>query len=123
MSQRFTFNAYVLSVIDAKRICVRIDPKHLELVSARLTSATDKSTFKDTVVVNVNDSNFNIDFDWNELTDLIGVNVKINASTRKYCFYKSKTHYDENNEVRKIMMQCKGVAISAKIISTNVDNV
>lgn len=120
MSQRFTFNAYVLSVIDAKRICVRIDPNYLEIVSNRLTNANDKTIFKDTVIVNVNDAVFNIDFNWNELTDLVGVNIKINAATRKYNFYKSKTLYDENNEVRKSFMQCKGVLLTAKTISTNI---
>ena len=120
MSQLFKFNAYVISVIDQKRICVRIDKDDIEKVCHRLTSANDRTTFKDTIVVAVNECNFDIDFKWNELVDLIGVHIVLTASTRRYCFYKTRTTYDEENNVRKSHIQCKGVAVSAKKITNKV---
>ena len=117
MSQRFNFKAYILSVIDERRLCVRIDKEYLEVVSAKLTTAHDRTTFKDTIAITLNDCDFDIDFTWKELIDLVGIHIKIHASTRRYSYYKTKTTYDENNDVRKSLVQCKGVAISAKKIS------
>ena len=117
MSPHFKFNAYVLSVIDERRICVRIDKNDIETVCSKLSSANDRTTFRDTINVAINDCNIDIDFDWKELTDLIGVHVVINATTRKYCFYKTRTTYDEFNNVRKSHIQCKGTAVTAKKIT------
>ncbi len=121
MNQRFTFNAYVLSVIDPKRICVRVEKEHLEVVTKRLTAANDKTTFKDTIVVGVNDCGFNIDFDWKELIDLVGVQISINAITRRYSYYKTSTAYDEDNNIRKWHVHCKGVSVVAKTITNMKD--
>lgn len=122
MSHRFTFNAYVLSVIDPRRICVRVDAEHVEAVTAKLTSAYDKTTFRDTILLGVADCQFDINIGWQELSDLIGVHIKVNAATRKYSYYKTKTTYDEhNNDARKTIIQCRGVAVSAKKITNKID--
>lgn len=117
---RFTFSAYVLSVIDERRICVRVDKEYLELVSNRLTSVYDKTVFRDTIFINVSDCEFDIDLDWKELTDLIGVQIKVNVALRRYSYYKTKTTYDDNNDIRQTLVQCKGVSFLAKKITNNV---
>ena len=117
MSPSFTFHAYALSVIDKRRICVRIDKSDLDCVSEQLSKINDKTTFKDTVVVGVGECEFDISLDWKELQDLIGVRIKINASTRRYSFYKTKLSYDDNNILCKSYIQCKGNSIIAKKIT------
>lgn len=115
----FTFTGYVLSVLDEKRICVRVDEECLELISSKLTSYNNKTTVGDTIVVNVSDANFVSKVEWNELTYFVGVHVKINAALRGYSFWKTKVLQDESNanNVRTVSVQRKGVSIIAKQIS------
>lgn len=117
MNQRTTFNAYVLSVIDAKRICVRIDKDDAEKVSTRISSLCDKTTVKDTVLVNVSDCIMAISIPWKELVDLVGTHVSINCAFRKYSYYKKKVIYDENNDSRTTLVQCRGIQILGKKLS------
>ena len=120
MNHQATFNGYVLSVLDTKKICVRIDKDDIERISDCLTFLCDKATAKDTVAVNVKDAKFAISIPWNELTDLIGTHIKINCMFRKYKYYRKKNIYDENNERvenRHVHIHCVGVTIIAKRIS------
>jgi hypothetical protein len=120
MSQAFKFKAYVISVLDERRICVRISQSDLDNVTNRLIHYSDKTTVKDTVTVNITESRFSIDIDWNELVDLIGVQVEITAILRKYNFSKTKANYDDHNECRYSIIQCKGVSFIAKKITNCV---
>lgn len=117
MNQRTTFNAYVLSVVDSRRICVRIDKEDIENISTRLSALCDKTTIKDTALVNVKDCIIAISIPWNELTDLIGTHISINCAFRKYNYYKKKVIYDDNNDSRTTLVQCRGIQILAKKIS------
>lgn len=118
MAPHFTFRAYVLSVIDPKRICVRVDKEYIESVSNVLSAANDKTTVKDTIIVNVSDCRFAItNITWTDLSDLVGVNVEINATSRKYNFWKVKERTDSDNESRWTEVNYKGVSIHAKKIS------
>ncbi len=120
MPPAFNFKGYVLSVIDSKRICIRVDSEDIESVSTRLSLDNNyKTTIKDTVVVNVKDCVFSISIGWNELIDLIGIHVQINATLRRYNYTKTKVIYDDQNNPTTTMVQCKGISISAKKI-TNI---
>ena len=119
MNQRTTFNAYVLSVIDSKRICVRIDKEDIEMVSSRMSTLCDKTTIKDTILITVKDCIMAISIPWSELTDLIGTHININCAFRRYNYYKQKIIYDDNDSSRSrtTQVQCRGVQILAKKIS------
>lgn len=112
----FTFNAYVLSIIDSKRICVRVDKDDLNKVTGIYRNYSSSLIIKDTIIVNVSECRFSIDIEWAELTDLIGIHISVNAVPRKYNYWKTKEIYN-GDEPRQIYVQCKGASIIAKKIS------
>lgn len=120
MASPFNFTCYVLSVLDERRICVRVDGEYLELLSTKFTSFNNQTTVKDTIVVNVSGADFTIRTDWKDLKDLIGVHLKINAVLKRYSFWKNKDMHEDdigNNQVHMVSVQCKGVSIIAKRLS------
>lgn len=121
MSSPFVFKGYIVSIIDKKRICVRIDPDDVDSVSAKLSKFYDKTVVKDTITVNVLDAKIAISIDWNEIQDLIGIHIKITATSRKYNYWKTVEINDDNNDRRYVNRQCKGVSIIAKKITNHID--
>lgn len=118
MGPQVKFTAYVLSVVDAKRICVRIDQEYIDAVSTVLSSFNDKTVIKSTVIVNVNDCVFNINnIEWSELSHLIGVHLKLNVTFRRYNYWRTREVLDDNNIGRVTAIKYKGVSIIAKQIS------
>jgi hypothetical protein len=113
----FTFKAYVISVLDARRICVRVDKEDIDAVSKQLTTYNGKTTIVDTIVVNVKDARFTVSIDWKELTDLIGVHIRINAKLRRYSYWRTREVVTLDNSDRIIETKCTGVSFLARAIS------
>ena len=121
MPPQFTFNAHVLSIIDSRRLCVRISKEHIEKISSILSVASDRNVIKDTVVVNVSDSTFAItQIEWSDLSDLIGVEIKITAFARKYNYWRTKETTDGEDGRRFVNLKYKGASIIAQRISNVV---
>lgn len=122
MAPQITFYGYVLSVVDPKRICVRIDNEYIDMVSSVMSSMNDKTVVKSTLIVGVSDCKFNItNIEWSELSHLVGVHIKINAVCRKYNYWKTRNIFDENNNGRIITVKYKGISIVAKQIANIID--
>ncbi len=121
MPHSFSFNAHIISIIDPKRICVRIDNEDLDKVSSILSTIEKRTVVKHTLTINVSNCRFTINqLDWDQLSDLIGVNVIVNATYRNYDFWRVKeTNYDDTNQTMKQIIKYKGTTIVAKKI-TNV---
>lgn len=115
----FSFNARVLSVVDPKRICVRIDNNDLEKISAILSNVENKTIIKSTITLNISDCRFTIrNIEWKELTDLIGVHINVNATYRQYNFWRTReSGLDDNNESIRHTVRYKGITFLAKKIS------
>lgn len=121
MPPQFTFQGRVLSVIDSNRICVRLDSDHIDSISVILSTANDKTVVKDTIIVNTKDCRFSIsNIEWNELSDLIGVHIKINATYRRYNYWRTKEVCDQDNNNHRITVKYKGITILAKKVSNIV---
>lgn len=116
MSQSIKFSGYVLSIIDAKRLCVRVDEEYLDLISSKFSYLCDKTLFKDTINLNVSHAKFRISHKWEELSDLVGVHIKVSATMRRYNYYRKRELFDHNNESKIILVQCKGICTSAQTI-------
>lgn len=120
MPPYFTFNARVLSVIDPKRVCVRIDSEDLDKISNLISNVENKTTVKSTLTLNISDCRFTIkSIEWKELTDLIGVHINVNATYRQYNFWRTKEGLDESNESIRHTVRYKGITFLAKKI-TNI---
>lgn len=119
MPPYFTFNARVLSVIDSKRVCVRIDSDDLDKISTLMSNVENKTTVKSTLTLNISDCRFTIkNIEWKELTDLIGVHINVNATYRQYNFWRTKeAGIDDNNETIRHTVRYKGITFLAKKIS------
>lgn len=124
MNQIFTFTGYVLSVIDHKRICIRVDKDCIDAVSHRISNASDRTTICDTIVVSVIGSRFVIDHKWSELVDLIGMHLRISATMSRYSYHKQITVYDNlagpSGEGRQTIVHCKGISTRARIITNKI---
>ncbi len=112
-----TFTGYVLSIIDEKRICMRVDKVHIERITNLMSYFYEKTTVNDTVVVNVSNARFNISIDWESLHDLKGVHVSITASPRRYSYWKTQEMYDADNNRQINTVKYKGVSIQASRVS------
>lgn len=120
MPPQIKFSGNIISVIDQRRICIRLDKECVERISMIISAVNDKTTYKDTIIVNVNECRFNIkNIDWNELHNLIGVHVSIVAQPRPYSFWRTKDIIDDNEMNRKINVKYRGVSIIAKQL-TNI---
>lgn len=120
MPPQFTFTGYIISVIDEKRICVRVDHEHIEPVSAIISRFNERTTIKDTLVVNIKDARFVIAIEWNELADLVGTHAKIIATPRRYSYWKSREILMGDNERHLTTVKYKGVSIIANRVSSVV---
>ncbi len=116
-SSSFVFTGYILSIIDDRRICVRIDQPYIEKITNIMSYFYDKTTVKDTVVINVSNARFDVNIDWNELHDLKGVNVRITAKPKRYSYWKAQETYDDNNDCHITTVKYKGVTLNAERIS------
>jgi hypothetical protein len=121
MPPQITFTAYVISVIDEKRLCVRIDDSHVERISSLMSYYNDKTTIKDTMVVNTSNAQFDIKIKWDELPDLIGTNVKVTATLRRYSYWKNKEMINDRNERYVTSVKYRGVSIIASRLSSVLD--
>jgi hypothetical protein len=119
MPPQISFTGYITSVIDHRRVCVRVDQEHVEKISTIISNYSDRTTVKDTLVVNLSDARFAIGHDWEELTNLVGIHVKINASLRRYSYWRNREQvFNEDNERHVINVKYKGVSIIAsRVIS------
>lgn len=117
MPAAIKFSGYVLSVLDKKRICVRLDKEHIDRVTQCLSNLYDRTSTKDTIIVNVTKTQYNIARDWAELDDLVGLHVDVTVHLRKYSYWKAKETIDEYNNSHTTTTQYKGVAINAIKIS------
>jgi hypothetical protein len=118
MPPQITFTAYVISIIDAKRICVRVDDEHVERISSLMSYYNDKTTVKDTIVINTGNAHFVINMKWDELSDLKGTNVKVVATLRRYSYWKNKEMLNERNERYVTSVKYRGVSIIASRVSS-----
>ncbi len=122
MPPQLSFTGYVLSIIDEKRICVRVDPEYVDAISTYLSSFNDKTVIKTTVIINIRECDFNVtQIDWNNLNNLVGVQIKITALFRQYQYWKNKEIIDRNNNSRITSVKYKGVSIIAKKISNVIE--
>ena len=105
-------------MIDANRICVRVDKEYVDKISTIMSSMNDKTVVKDTIILNIRDCRFAISsIEWKEVSDLIGVHIKINATYRRYDFWKTRDNISENsNESVRVTVKYRGVTILAKKI-------
>ncbi len=118
MPTTFTFNAYVVSVIDKKRLCVRIDKDCVSSVCNRLSNAADRTTFKDTIIINLlTKCEFKIDFEWQELDDLVGCHLHVSAFIRKYNFWRPRESFDPLRNLYTSVKQ-KGVSVVATAVAS-----
>lgn len=90
MPPTIEFSGYVLSMIDSKRICVRVDRDHVERVSSVMSRLHQQTGVRDTLTVNVSNAGFHIDYVWAEISDLIGTHVRIQANLRQFSFRNEK---------------------------------
>lgn len=118
MPTQFTFSGRIVSIIDERRLCVRVDKEHVEKISTMISSYSDKTIIKDTLIVNVKESRFAIGIDWQELKDLVGVHVKISATLRRYSYWRNRESFDDENDRHLTTIKYKGVSVIAGRIST-----
>jgi hypothetical protein len=118
MPPQITFTAYVISIIDANRICVRVDDDHVERISSLMSYYNDKTTVKDTIGINTGNAHFVINMKWDELSDLKGTNVKVVATLRRYSYWKNKEMLNERNERYVTSVKYRGVSIIASRVSS-----
>lgn len=111
------FSGYVLSAMDSKRICVRLDVEHVDRITSILSQMYDRTSVKDTVTINVSNSRYNISHDWSELSDLVGLHIDITAHLRKFSYWKAKELIDDYNDSHTTITQYKGVSINAVKVS------
>jgi hypothetical protein len=110
------FTGYVLSILDEKRICMRIDKDYVNMISGIVSQTYDKTMIHDTIVINVKDCHINLSIDWKELTDLIGMHLRVNATPRRYSYWRTKEVFDEDNHSRITSFKYKGVSFYAQNI-------
>ncbi len=117
---KFVFTGYIISVIDDRRICVRVDPADVERVSTTISNYADKTTIKDTVVVNVREARFLIkNIEWSELNDLIGVHIKFGVQLRRYSYWRTRELFDDDNDSHVTTVKYKGISVIANHL-TNI---
>lgn len=106
----FTFSGYVVSVIDSKRICLRVDREDSELVNKRVGNNTYGN---DTYSVNIGRCEFKIDIPWENPSDLVGTHVKVTARPKSYSFMKEKEVVTALDRVIIKRFSCSGISIIA----------
>lgn len=110
-------SGYVLSVLDSKRICLRLDKEHIDRITAILSQMYDKTSVRDTITINVSNSRYDIAHDWAELQDLVGLHVNVTAHLRRYSYWKAREIIDDYNDSHTTITQYKGVSINAIKVS------
>lgn len=116
-SPSFTFRAHVLSALDEKRVCVRVDKEDVDAVLARLNSCDGTIAYKDTIVLNVANCAWNVNLvDWSVPSDLVGVEVTVRANARRYNFWRATEFFDDDNRSHTRTIKYKGVSVIAKEI-------
>jgi len=118
MTPQQIVTAHVLSVIDEKRICVRLDKQFVETISSIVSKAYDHTVVKDTIVVNISNCHIDLSIDWAELSDLIGMHLNINMVPRNYQYWRTKSAI--SNGINNITnTKFRGVTFNARRI-TNI---
>lgn len=118
MPRSVKFTGYILSLNDERRITVRLDTDHISRMTNILSRFYERTTFKDTLVVNVSNARFNVSFEWNDLKDLLGCHVEIEASLCRYNYWSPREVSSEDNDSpHRLYVQYKGVSISANKLS------
>ncbi len=116
MPSPISFTANVLSVIDNKRICVRLDKQYVKMISSIVSASHERTVVRDTITVNVSDCRIALSIDWSDLVDLIGLHIKVNAIPRRYSYWRTKEVLDDDNNSRITSIKYKGISFYAQNI-------
>ena len=114
------FKGIITSVLDDRRIVVKVDDDDIANVTARLTIRTKISKIYDYITLNIKSAKFNIkNLDWESPKDLIGVQMHWTCNTRPYDFTKKIKYTDDFGNEKKGYSRFTGITIYA----TQVHNI
>lgn len=111
-----SISAHVLSVLDRKRICVRLDKSHVECISNIITNAYEQTVVKDTIIINVSACRIDLSFSWSELSDLIGVHIRADVAPRRYSYWRTNQITDSEGIQHVTTSKRRGVTFHARSI-------
>ncbi len=112
---------YVISVIDEKRICVRVDEEFIQKVCRIETEAKHKNTYRDVLTINVKNAKYNISIPWDNLNSLIGMHIKTTLNYREYSFYTTHDVLRDDGITEQIKKHIIGVTYTANHIKNVVE--